>query len=320
MAKGGGDAPDVIGAAKETGLQAQKLNEAQTVANRPNQQNAWGSTGWQATPVWDPRSGQYVNQWTQTETLNPLLQQQFDSQQRIGAGRSQLAEAQMGRVWDTMQSPMDFNQFGGPQQLGPTAPVGRFEFGGPSIDQFNYDVGGQRQKAEDMAYQKYASRLDPQFSRQEQELTTRLRNQGLAPGDQAYDAAMSNFNQSKNDAYQQAQYAASQAGRDESNLMFGQALGTQQQRVGEQGQIFGQALQGAGVNAQMQGQEFGQQVTQNQLANALRSQSIQEALASRNYNLDELNRLLAGQMVSGGPPTSGGSSTSTIGGSLLQGG
>jgi hypothetical protein len=42
---GGGDAPeaaDTVGAAKETGEQAWRLNEAQTYDNRPNQNNAWG--------------------------------------------------------------------------------------------------------------------------------------------------------------------------------------------------------------------------------------------------------------------------------------
>jgi hypothetical protein len=46
-----------------------------------------------------------------------------------------------------------------------------------------------------------SKRLDPRFAQEEEALRTRLVNQGLRPGTAAYDAAFSNFSQSKNDAY-----------------------------------------------------------------------------------------------------------------------
>ena len=48
-----------------------------------------------------------------------------------------------------------------------------------------------------------SKRLDPRFAQEEEALRTRLVNQGLRPGTAAYDAAYSNFSQSKNDAYNQ---------------------------------------------------------------------------------------------------------------------
>lgn len=290
----GADTPNVVGAAKETGEQAMILNEAQTQANRPNQTNAWGSTQWENTPVWNPVTGTYQTQWTQTETLNPLMQQSLDSQQSIQAGRSALAEGVMARAWDDYSQPVDFDQYGNPIQMGDVESAGRFEA----------DPGTWRQQAEDAAYQRSTSRLDPQFQAQEQQLLTRLRNQGLQPGDQAYDAAMSNFQRGRNDAYEQARLGATSEGRTEA------------------GQFFGQQLQGYQTNLGAQGQEFGQAVQQNQIANQLRTQQIQEDLARRGYSLSEVERLLQGQGIQGGPPTSGGQTTtenSTYVGNLLAG-
>jgi len=244
---GGGETADVVGAAKETGEQARRLNEAQTFANRPDQNNAWGSTSWDNTPTWDPATGQYVNKWTQTETLAPAQQAMLDSQNRVGQGRNVLAEGAMARAWDDYSNPMDFDQFG---------------------EIVGFDPTQQRQTAEDNAYQKQANRLDNRFGGEQDALLTRLRNQGLGPGDQAYDAAMYNFNTGKNDAYEQARLGSTAEGRNE----------------------YGVAMQG------------------NQLANALRTQGINEGVDMRNFNLTEAERLAAGTQIAGGPPTTGGTS------------
>lgn len=48
-----------------------------------------------------------------------------------------------------------------------------------------------------------AARLDPQFARSEDALRTRLENQGIKPGSEAWNAEMTQFQQGKNDAYNQ---------------------------------------------------------------------------------------------------------------------
>jgi hypothetical protein len=48
-----------------------------------------------------------------------------------------------------------------------------------------------------------AARLDPQFARESDALTTKLSNQGLQPGSAAWNAQMTQFQQGKNDAYNQ---------------------------------------------------------------------------------------------------------------------
>ena len=46
-----------------------------------------------------------------------------------------------------------------------------------------------------------SKRLDPMFQRNEDQLRTRLINQGINPGSAAWDAEFTNFNQGRNDAY-----------------------------------------------------------------------------------------------------------------------
>lgn len=48
-----------------------------------------------------------------------------------------------------------------------------------------------------------SKRLDPRFARDEEALRTRLINQGVREGSAAYDAAINNFSQGKNDAFNQ---------------------------------------------------------------------------------------------------------------------
>lgn len=64
------------------------------------------------------------------------------------------------------------------------------------------------QDVADRAYKNYTSRLDPQWAHQQEMTDTQLRNQGLTPGTEAYDNAMRDFNNAKNDAYTQANTAA----------------------------------------------------------------------------------------------------------------
>ena len=60
----------------------------------------------------------------------------------------------------------------------------------------------------DKAYGTMTARLDPQWNQREQAEQTRLANQGLVPGGEAYGNAMREFNNARNDAYQQANLGA----------------------------------------------------------------------------------------------------------------
>lgn len=77
--------------------------------------------------------------------------------------------------------------------------------------QYSHPMGSQSvQDVSDKAYGALTSRLDPQWDTRATQNETKLVNQGLRPGDEAYTNAMRDFSNQRNDAYQQANLAAIQ--------------------------------------------------------------------------------------------------------------
>jgi len=232
----GSDAPDVTGAAETEGEYSRETARDVTYADRPDQVNPFGSVQWGTEQVVDPATGEMVTKWTQNQSLNPALQGTVDTSLGMMQGRADLANTLNQRAIGDMSQAPDWQQFG---------------------DVVGFDPAQQRQAAEDAAYQKSTSRLDPRFSQRSSDLEIKLRNQGLRPGDQAYDAQMSSFGNERNDAYEQARLGSVSQGRDE----------------------FGVAMQG------------------NERANALRDQQIQEYLSKRGFSLAEADQVQQGQTV-----------------------
>ena len=80
---------------------------------------------------------------------------------------------------------------------------------------FNVEASdAARQAAQDAVYNQYMERLQPQFQQQTDDLQTRLANQGLSVGSEAYQRAMSDLLQEQNDATNQAAYQSVLAGQN----------------------------------------------------------------------------------------------------------
>jgi len=220
---------------KAADVQAQAEKEiatAGTYADRPDQYNPWGSLTWEQKRVRDPGTGKRVTKWVQNQALSPEMQRLYDMSMEDKLQGSEVRQGLLNRAYADVAEGPDWAQFGEAQGL-------------------DFTPDEMRQRAEDMAYQREAMRLDPQFTQEQSKLESKLANQGLSPGDRAYDAAMSSFMNSKTDAYERARLGAAQAGRDEVSGMWGR------------------------------------EVEANQLANALRDQQIQEYIAKRGYSLGE---------------------------------
>lgn len=127
------------------------------------------------------------------------------------------------------------------------------------------------QGVSDQMYGAATARLDPQWQKDEQTLYSRLYNQGLRPGTEAWTNAARDFNQAKNDAYSQARAQALQQGQSAQAQLFGMGQQAQQQAYGQAMGAYGAGLQGqqqgygqlAGLYGLGQG---GQQQAYNQLA------------------------------------------------------
>lgn len=217
--------PDYRSAAEETSRSSELMTQRQTWANRPDQTTAWGGMKWTPEKVWDPTIGANVTKWHQEEYLRPELEAALNAEVGQQEYRTSLAHDLMGRIAEGYEEKPDFSQFGDPAAL--------------------------RQQGEDRAWQGITGRLDPMWDNRANDLEVKLRNQGLRPGDEAYDRAMMTHERARTDAYQQGSAQAQAEGRAETGL--GAQL--RQQQIAEYLQERGVPLNE--VNAIM----FGQQVS-----------------------------------------------------------
>lgn len=245
---------------------------------------------------------------------------------QFGAGGGPLQYGSPGnfqattQVQDTGAVQMGYDQGGGIQStfgtggpltsnVGPSQVQTGLNYGGTfNPGDFNQTV----KAAADAQYSQAASRLDPQFTQQQNDLIARLQNSGIAVGSDAYNREMDNFGRTRTDAYNQAAYSAQAAGLAAQQQGYGQSLNTRAQQVGETttagefgnraaGQIFGMDMSNANLNNTAQGQQYQQnlgaaqfgnqsqqqQNTQNReqsmFGNAAQDQAYQQALANAGF-------------------------------------
>ena len=115
------------------------------------------------------------------------------------------------------------------------------------------------QQAVDALYKANTQYLDPQFAQSQAKMESQLANQGITRGSEAYNNAMLNFNNQKQQAY-----------TDARNQAIGQGTAAAQG-------LFGMGLQGAQFGNTSLGQQFGQNAAAQQLANASAQQNNQNA-------------------------------------------
>lgn len=111
-----------------------------------------------------------------------------------------------------------------------------------------------RKQVEDALYNRYTSRLDPQWQQGESDLASRLAAQGITQGSQAYDRATGNFDRAKTDAYQAALDQAIGGGEGAIQGQFNRDTAGRSQVLNElnalrSGAQFGQTPSGASVGA-----------------------------------------------------------------------
>jgi hypothetical protein len=233
---------------------------AATQANRINQNTPYANLTYtqgvdaQGNPTW---------------TANQQLAQPL--QQSLGNIQSQLAQS--------TASPFDVSQYQarqvgqGPQFAG----IGN----APNLQT---QVQGTGMEGWDKATGLLMSRLNPQIEQSQERLQAQLANQGIAPGTEAYNRAMTQQSQKTNDLLTQAQLAGSQV----QNQMFGQNL--------QAGQFGNQAMLGQnqaqlanlGFNNQLGQQGFANQLAGTQANNAAMQQNYLQALQQRNLPLQQL--------------------------------
>lgn len=153
-------------------------------------------------------------QWTSSVSLSPESQAIFDSYMRQQNQLGGLSESALNQVRQAYANPYNYDSL-------------QSVYGADDLD-------AARARTEDAIY----SRLNPQFAKDEEALRSRLINQGIGQGSQAYAREMENFNQMKNDARMQAVLA----GGAESDRALAQSLSLRQQGIQELDKLRGQPL------------------------------------------------------------------------------
>lgn len=207
--------PDYAAAAAEQGKA--NLNSAlgTNYLNQANQIDPYGSRTYSYDTTKGNRlpDGTIIPQTTATTTLSPTQQHLYDQQTGISTQLNDLASRGIGYVDKASSTPIDQNQL--PTQV-------------TSLDQTS-GVG-----LRDKITNAMMERLQPQIERDRAALDTRLSNQGITHGSEAYNWDQTNFQKGVNDQRiaallagdqeQQSQFSRGLAGGQFTNQARGQAI------------------------------------------------------------------------------------------------
>lgn len=203
-----------------------KVSNAQTVSNvgtaasqqagnlinttGPNGSVSYDQTG----SYTDPTTGAITPKYTQTNSLDPLSSAVLQGTKQTATDLLPTASNLADQARTATTTPLNFNTAysptlnTGPQQLSNTAA--------------------------DAVYNKQATYLDPQFAQGQRDLEDKLSRQGIPVGSEAYNSAMTNFNNTRNQAYGSARDSATAGGADSASKLFNMALQGQNQNIGQQ--------------------------------------------------------------------------------------
>lgn len=184
--------PDYRAAAQETAAGNLDAARTATAANRVNQYTPYGNLEYKINPEsqWDI----YGNPtWSAVQTLAPEQQKLLDIQNQTSLGLGNLAGKGLGYVENMLQKPFDTSQ----------------------IAQIGINPGETMQES-------IMRRLQPQIAQGREALQAQLANQGVVPGTEAYNRAMTQQNQRENDLMTSAVVQGTNTGLAANQQQFGQ--------------------------------------------------------------------------------------------------
>ena len=230
-------------------------------------------------PMPEAPSAPIASKWTSRTQLTPGQQKLFDL-------RENAQGTLLGQANNNLRQPLDFS--GLDKQVGN---LGLSNHNQVTNLGLSNDFSGDRQRVEDALYSRSTSRLDPQFEMGQRDLETKLYNQGVQPGTEAWNRELASLSKQKQDAYIGARTDAITGGGQEQSRLYGMDYQTANQNAALQNQARQRDYEIANQNATLQNQS--------------RQQGLNELFAMRQTPLQELN-LLQGRGA-GGAGAAGGS-------------
>lgn len=209
------------------------------------------SSGGGAADGWSKVTGQYVPQYTATQTLSPAQQQMLDYQNEAGINLSRIGRNQSGAIEDMLSKPFDTSGMTSYADV-------------PDAINLTEDYSADRQRVEDALMQ----RLNSQFDKDRSAMETRLANQGIRLGGEAYGSAQDDFSRGLTDARLGAILAAG----DEQSRMQADNRANRQT-------------------------EFNSEITAGNFQNSRRGSELNEAAMLRSMPINEITALFSGSQV-----------------------
>lgn len=221
-----------------------------------------------------------LQQWTQNVEMSPEQQALYNQSNRINQGLGDAAEQGVSYVQSALDKPLTdpgkyqrtagTTQFVGnvdaptlQTQLGNTQNqiVGNISNNANQIRTAVNDPNLVNQQVQDALYQQQTQYLDPQFQKSQARLENQLANQGITRGSEAWNSAMQDFGNQKQQAYESARSSAIGQGVNAASTLYGNQLA------------------GIQTGNQALGQQFEQGLQTGQFANTAQQQEYQQMLA-----------------------------------------
>lgn len=131
------------------------------------------------------------------------------------------------------------------------------------------------------------SRINPNLDRQGEQLRAQLAQQGIVQGSEAYNNAMMQHQQGRNDAYNQAALAGIGLGMQQQGMMFNQGLQNRQLLAGEQAQQYQQQMANRAAAVMEQAQQYMQQTQNRQMTAQEQQQLWNQMMGARQQGVNE---------------------------------
>lgn len=165
-----------------------------------------------------------------------------------------------------------------------------------------------RSTIEQTLFDRQLGLLQPEFTRQREELETNLINRGIPITSDPYNQAVNRLESQQNEQLQRlAQQATLAAGQESDRLVnqarqnrameFGERAATGEFGLARQQQAFGQDAANVQLQNAARQQQIADQLLSNQIAQQQRSREIAERNALRSQNFNELAALLGGPQI-----------------------
>lgn len=192
-------APDPVATANAQSAANRDTAISQHYLNQTSQVTPWGNLSYARTG--EGHDG--TPTFTATTTLSPQQQQLFDSQQGTELLMNATGQQLLNNARGQLSQPIDLSKLG-------AAP--------------KYD-----ENARTAALARLLARQQPQFDQQRESIETRLANQGINVGSEAYTRGVDEFNRAQNDY----RLAADVAAGDEASRLFGLQMQGRNQQINE---------------------------------------------------------------------------------------